>query len=75
MDYEFRLSAIATDGGSPPLSASVQVFIAVRESSLKPPTFSIPPQPNYTLPENYRDTDTPVAVLRAVWVTHATSEP
>ena len=66
IESEIRLEAVATDQGSPPLTAAVQVFITVKESSLPPPTFSLPPQPNYTLPENYRDTATPIATLQAV---------
>ena len=66
IDSEFRLNARATDQGSPPLSAGAEVFITVKESSLQPPTFSVTPRPNYTLPENYRDTETPIATLKAV---------
>ncbi|XP_043205387.1 DE-cadherin-like isoform X2 [Amphibalanus amphitrite] len=63
---EVLLTAVATDQGKPALSARAQVTIAVKDSSLQPPTFTEPPQPRYMLKENYRDTETPIATLRAV---------
>ncbi|XP_043236819.1 neural-cadherin-like isoform X1 [Amphibalanus amphitrite] len=66
IDYEFQLRAIARDRGTVPRSASAPVIITVKDSNTRPPTFTVLPNDTYYLPENYRDTETPIARLRAV---------
>ena len=66
IDYEFQLRAVARDRGVPSRSAEAPVIITVKDSNTRPPTFTLLPNDTYYLPENYRDTETPVARLRAV---------
>ncbi|XP_037090978.1 DE-cadherin-like [Pollicipes pollicipes] len=66
IDSEIRLEAVASDQGEPPRSSEAQVIITVKDSSTRPPSFIVKPDPVYTLDENYRDTETGIARLKAV---------
>ncbi|XP_043190768.1 DE-cadherin-like isoform X2 [Amphibalanus amphitrite] len=66
IDYDFRLTATARDRGADPLSAEVSVIITVKDSNTRPPTFILRPNQTYHLPENFRDTEAPIARVKAV---------
>ena len=57
---------MARDRGVPSRSAQAPVIITVKDSNTRPPNFTVLPNQTYHLPENYRDTETPIARLRAV---------
>ncbi|XP_037090914.1 DE-cadherin-like [Pollicipes pollicipes] len=66
IDYEFHLRAVARDRGTPSRSAQAPVIVTVKDSDTRPPAFTVLPNQTYYLPENYRDTETVIARLRAV---------
>ena len=68
IDYEFRLTAVAQDRGEKPMSAEVSIILTVKDSDTRPPTFILRPNESYDLPENYRDTEAPIARVKAMWV-------
>ncbi|TRY62862.1 hypothetical protein TCAL_07709 [Tigriopus californicus] len=63
--YVFQFKATATDAGSPPENATIDVTIEVKESSNKPPTFVDGPGPSITLTETYNDFSKPIATYEA----------
>lgn len=66
LNYEFHLRGVARDHGIPALQDSVPVIITIKDSSTRPPTFVQRPNLTYLLPETYRDTETPIAQVKAV---------
>ena len=66
VNYVFELKATATDGGTPPMDATIDVTIEVKESFNKRPEFQEGPKfGTIELGETYSDYSTPVAKYTA----------
>ena len=65
VNYVFELKATATDGGTPPMAATIDVTIEVKESFNKRPEFQTGPGWGIELSETYSDYSTPVAKYTA----------
>ena len=65
VNYVFELKATATDGGTPPLAATIDITIEVKESFNNRPEFQTGPGWRIELSETYSDYSTPVAKYTA----------